>query len=594
MKFLRYLSTIINESAKKHAAKKNKEQEQYNDAPTKNIPDFIIDIIADHGIKYTLNYFNITAYLIALLLIIVLQNPVIKAMLAAQNIEYAEQDLFNFWTTYISVKLLLWGALIYIFTTSSMTKLYKYVTGRNINADRRHYKKPYIYLIQTFSRSELHKLDASVFPIIDWRSETGIFFGKDFLGHLIGLSSFFEGHICVFGPSGTGKTSGFCIPAEITYEGSCFVMDIKGDQYDFVSKHTHRKIVRFSPDDPHALDFSAHFDPLQGFNDMTMSEKKNYIKKMALTLVPEEKGSDGGYFSSRARKMFQGIFFILYSENGDDLSFPDVVHDILHSTINDWITDAIDGDESDPYMSAAQDFLLSFDGNSEKNTAGAYDNLTTALVDYSNPVLDVLLSRPDNHHMSVSLSTLEDGYDIYFSIQEKNLEVFASLFNLMIINLSAQFSSLRPDSSSGISARPILMVLDEFARLNYPYSIIESNLSLWRSKGIHGMLCLQSYSQLAAKYGDSEADSLLANCNYQLFLGSNDNRSSEEYSKKFRTKKGLRVSTTSSKNSTSMSVTECDEPIFPPEFFQDLEHHAVLYFNGKYIVVDKLNCHTDL
>ena len=594
MKYLQYLSTIINESLKKHSVKKAKEQEQYNDAPTKNIIDFIIDIIADHGIKYTLNYFNIMTYLIALILIIALQNPVIKVLLTVQGIESAEQSYFTFWTTYLTVKLLLWGGWIYTIATSCMTKLYKHVTGRNIRADRRHYKKPYIYLLQTFSRSELHKLDASVFPITDWKDQRGIFFGKDFFGHLIGLPSFFEGHIAVFGPSGTGKTSGFCIPAEMTYEGSCFVMDIKGDQYDFVSKHTLRKIVRFSPDDPCALDFSAHFDPLQGFDDMPMSEKKNYIKKMALTLIPEEKGSDGGYFSSRARKMFQGIFFLLYAEKGNDLSFPDVVHSILHSTIHDWIDDALDGDESDSYISVAQDYLISFDENSEKNVSGAYDNLTTALVDFSSPVLDVLLSRSDNNIESISLNTLESGYDIYFSIQEKNLDVFASLFNLIIINLSAQFSSLRPDSSTGVKARPILMVLDEFARLNYPYSIIESNLSLWRSKGIHAMLCLQSYGQLTAKYGDSEADALLANCNYQLFLGSNDNKSGEEYSKKFRTKKGLRVSTTSSKNSTSMTVTECDEPIFPPEFFQDLENHAVLYFNGKYIVVDKLNCHTDL
>ena len=94
----------------------------------------------------------------------------------------------------------------------------------------------------------------------------------------------------------------------------------------------------------------------------------------------------------------------------------------------------------------------------EKNVSDAYDALTTALVHFSNPILDQLLSKGSN---CVSIETLEKGYDVYLQIAQEHLDAYAPLFTLLIQSFSTAFTK-RPDSSTGAKNRPILMLMDEF------------------------------------------------------------------------------------------------------------------------------------
>ena len=79
-----------------------------------------------------------------------------------------------------------------------------------------------------------------------------IIFGTD-KGKLIQIPSDSECNIAIFGPPGSGKTSGIAIINAMSFQGSVLAVDVKGDLYNYVSKHTNRKIVRFCPDSPTAL-----------------------------------------------------------------------------------------------------------------------------------------------------------------------------------------------------------------------------------------------------------------------------------------------------------------------------------------------------
>lgn len=466
--------------------------------------------------------------------------------------------------------------------------MYHYKTGRNFAGDNGKYKRSYHELVEYFKDADPHRLDTTLFQKNSWQNAKGIVFGMDGK-KLISIPSDSECNICIFGPPGAGKTSGIGIINAITFQGSVLAVDIKGDLYSYVSKHSERKIIRFCPDHPNALTESYHFDPFAGIKKMNVTELKLYLESMATVLVEDDGSSDGNYFSSRARKIFQGITHLILHEN-PDASFPDVVHSILQENIFEWVTKAIASD-----CESSKECLQSFYGSNEKNVSGAYDALASSLIHFSNPVLDELLSNNGN---CISSKYLEKGYDVYLQISQEHLDAYAPLFTLIIQSFSTNFTR-RADSSTGVKNRPILMLLDEFPQLTFSYKLINNNISTLRSKSVIIMIIQQNLSQLEYRYQDKGARSIIGNCNYQIILGSNDISSSKVFSDTFGTRKVLKVTnseTMSHNNTVGRSIQEATEKVFLPEYFGDLPSQGkmIIYFKGKYLECDKLNCYKSL
>lgn len=541
----------------------------------------IKDMIKKYGLLDTVQSLHLIGFGVAAVLLLFLQEPITLLLCVLLGIHSKENFLYG--TVAELTPILSYGLLAAFLAAHYKTVIYRFQTGRDHRYDRSHYHRSTGDLTDYFKDADPHRLDTSMFPYLPWRSTDGIIFGAD-SGRLISIPSNSEGNVAVFGPPGSGKTSGIAIMSAMQFSGSVLAVDIKGDLYNFVSRNSNRKILRFAPDHPDARNISCHFDPLDHFQLMDETDQKLYLKNMATILIQDEGGNDGNYFSSRARKIFQGVAWLMISENSQT-SFPEIVHAILQGNVFDWVKKALDSD-----CKQAKECLASFFGNSEKNVAGAYDALTNVLLDFSNPVLDQLLGKSDH---SISTDLLEDGYDIYLQIRQEHLTAYAPLFTLIVQSLSQELLN-RPDSSTGVKNQPILMLLDEFPQLSFSYDLINSNLSTLRSKAVICMLIQQNLSQLDYRYRHEGTRSILGNCNYQLILGSNDIASSKVFSDMIGNKKVLKVSnsfSSATQVSTSKSVQETETKIFPPESFGDLTDQAILYCKGKYVKLKKLNCY---
>ena len=542
-------------------------------------------MIKKYGTFYAIKYYDIIPFIIISILLLTCNNHIFN--IVCDILRTTPNDEFY---PFISLvyPFALWGGYLYAFYSHFQTKNYLYYTGRNLGVDKAKFKRSYSELLKYFKDAEPLKLDTTSFENETWRETKGIIFGKD-KEQLIKIPSDSECNIAVFGPPGSGKTAGLAIINAMTFDGSILAVDIKGDLYKYVSTHTERHIVRFCPDSPNALEESVRYNPFLGLSQMNDTEKNLYLESMATVLVPDTGGADGSYFVTRARKLFIGITQLILAET-PTVSFPDVIHAILQGNVFDWVTKAINSD-----CIAAKEKLSSFYGNSEKNVAGAYDALTTAIVHFSNPILDDLLS---NRGHCISTETLEKGTDIYLQISQEHLDVYAPLFTLIVQSLSTQFTK-RPDKSSGTINRPVLMILDEFPQLTFSYQLINSNLSTLRSKSVICLLIQQNLAQLEQRFQPTGARSILGNCNYQVILGSNDINSSKVFSETFGEMKVLKISNSKSfnskQNTTGRSVQETTERVFPPESFGDLpsNNKMVVYFKGKYCKIDKLNCYKD-
>ena len=552
------------------------------------------------GFLWKLHYYNVFGFLIWALLNAILRRPIFDLICNIHQIDPV-RDAIDYMLTRLTVPVVMWGLWLVAVVITTRDKKYFLKTGRSYSNDHSKYKRSYWELIDYFKDAEPHKLNTEDYTDIDWRTCRGVPLGRDNKHRLVYIPSDYETNIAVYGPPGSGKTSGLAIPSVINYRGSCLVVDIKGDIYNFVKKHNPKRakrIFRFAPDNPDALKISCHFDPFSGLDHMGPTEKKLFIENMAAVLIPDEKGSGDNFFTSRGRKLFRGVCHLILAKH-PDASLPDVIHGILQGNVFDWVKRAINYDnvEKDPDITAAKELMSSFYGTNEKNTSGCWDACCSAIATFSNPILDTLLARdPD----SISNNTLDNGHDIYLQIQQEHLDAYAPLFTLIIQYLSSGFTR-RPDSSTGVKSRPILMVLDEFPQLTFDYKLINSNLSTLRSKSVIIMLIMQNLSQLEYRYQQIGARSITGNCNTQIILGSNDPYSSKSFSDMFGQKKILRAgrsqssSGSSSFDSYGRSSQEALDKVFPPESFGDLSSRGkeIIYLKGKYAELNKINCYRD-
>ena len=210
---------------------------------------------------------------------------------------------------------------------------YRDKTRRSYIYDSRKYKRTYRELVEYFQDADPHYLDPECFEIASWKDSHGIIFGSTDEGRLVRLPSDAECNIFVSGMMGSSKTSGVVIPTCSQYEGSTLTIDLKGDIYN--ACHNKRRILRFCPDltdekgENIALKNSCSFNPFEGVSEMTETDKKLYISNMAMTLIPDEGGTEGSYFPSRGRKLFIGILYYLM-EKKPNITFPEILHAILH------------------------------------------------------------------------------------------------------------------------------------------------------------------------------------------------------------------------------------------------------------------------
>ena len=157
--------------------------------------------------------------------------------------------------------------------------------------------------------------------------------------------------------------------------------------------------------------------------------------------------------------------------------------------------------------------------------------------------------------------------------------------------------------------RSVYFLLDEFGNLPQVHKL-EQMITVGRSRKIWLALVIQSYAQLAKVYDEKSADIIKSNCNIQIFIGTTDQKTIEEFSKKCGNYSIIQknVSFSSSNEGVGSSVSVKERPlIYPTELAQlnnnqnmgnaivsifgyaPIRSKFVPSFKSKYFVLEKTN-----
>ena len=367
----------------------------------------------------------------------------------------------------------------------------------------------------------------------------GVFFGKKD-GVEIGKNVEEDGHVVVFGGSGSGKSSCFAIPTLNRYEQGAFIIDIK-DGGELERKSTYQgKSYVFRPGDRNSLGY----DP---FWFIDKKEPEAGLKEIAYSLIPKDPKNPSDFWILNEQRYLHAALYYCYDMGLSFLESCRTIHSLSSADLLERIKES--------NCAFAKAGMSDFFGMAAETLGGITAGVGNVISIFATEaeVMKVLTKRE-----KITPELLLDGERIYVCIPEHKLDVYRELLQLVISQFSRYFERLKDDE-----VRPVLFVLDEFARLG-KYEIFINGLATLRSKRVTIVILTQSVSQLDALYGHDNRKVILDNCAYKVVLNASDPDSQQYFSKLAGNYMKHRKSYTRGRSS-SYSISEHEEPIIRPE-----------------------------
>lgn len=352
--------------------------------------------------------------------------------------------------------------------------------------------------------------------------DSGIFLGmtSDY-GKYIGKSSTMDGHICVIGESGRGKTEAIVKPTILTYQnGSTVVFDFK----DNLHKHRistagrlGKRSVVFWPDGP--VGCSCHYDPLEPMRRNNSANIVAATTDLAYALIPLPEGTKEPIWIETAQNYLIGVIIYYYLL---DMNFPEIMMLILNTPVTEMIKNIMQDDAEEATL--AKIFINKLTDVDPKIVSNIGMELNQLASFAADPNLLTLLAPTEDGNLLdwYTISTSSEPIDVIISVPESKLEYYKPILRLMANQLIRTLEQ-RPQRtfSSDTELPPILILMDEFSRLG-KFPSITSGLMTLRSAGVTFAIFIQSIASLDEIYGHTTARVILDNCTFKVILGASD------------------------------------------------------------------------
>ncbi|MDF1595136.1 MAG: type IV secretory system conjugative DNA transfer family protein [Acidimicrobiia bacterium] len=296
--------------------------------------------------------------------------------------------------------------------------------------------------------------------------------------------------VAVIGPAGTGKTTGFAIPALLEWDGPVIATSVKGDllEHTINQRRSVGETWVFDPvgstDEP-----SAGWSPLHSAHDWQGALRM--AAWLASTARAGERGGlqDSDFWYAVAQKLLAPL---LYAAATSSAGMADVIR---------WVDLQ---DEQEPLQALHQakeiDALQAFAASinrEERTRSSAYTTAETVLAAFSDPgVLATTIRQP-----IIDPDRLLDGgnHTLYICGPLHEQARLRPLFTALIEQIVARVYD-RANRASSRLTKPLLLVIDEAANIA-PLPDLAQLASTARGVGIQLVTVWQDFAQIQARYG---------------------------------------------------------------------------------------------
>lgn len=403
--------------------------------------------------------------------------------------------------------------------------------------------------------------------------------------NLVGIPQGREGHVIIFGGSGSGKSTGPIMATLRTWDGPIVATDPKGELYSYYKDLYEKGIVTRVPIlfDPSSED-TVKYDPFRILHQEG-DDLMNNINALVNAISPIPPDCREPYWIRTKRDILSaGILY--YYQLG--LNFGETVTALVSIPLDETLKKFNDSPdikikEIIGSMAKLKSKELAIHDRELRNELSLW-----VINDKINIIFDCTWDKDEN---CICWNDLID-HAIFIRIPEERIDQWSAPLRIMITQLFEHLMR-RPDKFTSNQDPPVLLLLDEFARYGKIEGITNA-LSTLRSKNVNIVLAVQSLAQLDKHYGVENRRIICDNCQNKVILQACDKETQEYLSALIGVhlvklhSRGQNFDIDYSLMSYSKQKSESFQPIVFPHELSSLEDAILISPFGNYRL-DKIN-----
>ncbi len=333
-------------------------------------------------------------------------------------------------------------------------------------------------------------------------------------------------NVLVLGGSGSGKTRNFVKPNLLQCAGSYVVLDSKGRLFDEIGPYLHLCGYQVDRLDFTRMEGTLGYDPLHHVRWQYGRPLAQDIIGIASALFPrDDMGQDPFWASAAANYVASYIAYVFEALPEREWNMASVVSVFEQACDGDAPSMFFELARQDPQSYAAALFRRARStSRAEKMHASIMGIIAAnlfpltfdgALASFRRPrQVDFLAMGREKRALFVTMDDMD-----------RSLAPLTSLFVRQAFQSLCAFADA--ECPGGRLPVPVRFILDDFANLTLPG--IDDVLAVIRSREVSCTLICQTVSQLEARYGEAGANSIIGNCDRQLVLGFQDEKTARYF-----------------------------------------------------------------
>lgn len=397
-------------------------------------------------------------------------------------------------------------------------------------------------------------------------------------GTYIGIPQDADGNALVVGGVGSGKSTGVAKPTLATWTGSAYILDVKGE---LTQEHQRLRQLGLVQREAVVLDFDdptgPSYDPFQWLEEDGEENLVRNAQDLVESIIPTPPSAPEPFWTQAEQQILAAAILYFWRRG---LSFSETAIRILAMDIVTLCKELATCDD------ARVRILLGKVDDNPKLLASIDRGLRNHLAIFAleDKVAHFFRGARESK-LPFSWNELEDKL-IFLRIPADKVDVWAPAINVITTQLIRHLER-RPEmySEEGKNSTPILLLLDEFARVG-KLPRIANALATLRSKRVRFCLVVQSIAQLDCVYGELERRIIADNCGYISVFRANDAETQRYFSdlvgSRLREQHGLVEQLDRRLNTTGYSwqTGEVRENWIQPSEFAALEDVVFLHPHG--------------
>ena len=347
-----------------------------------------------------------------------------------------------------------------------------------------------------------------------------------------------EAHLITVAPTRSGKGRDVLIPALLEYEGSCIVIDPKGQLAAVTGPQRARMGQRviilnpfkilpdvLAPDSPYhfrgipnvdeLVTFDGKFNPMAALDPDSESFGVD-CDNIADSIVTKDQGARDSHWSDSARSLVAGLIMRFAETGPPEIANLAAVRDRIAGLDEDLISYAFYAMKEGRDLYMKQKLARFADGSaSNKNEIASIVSTAKTQTNFiGNTAIANCLSGPGFRFRDLKF----EATTVYLVLPTRYLATCGKWFRLV---LAAALDDLLREEKGPV---PVLAVMDEFAQLGR-LAVIENAMGLAAGYGVQFWPVLQDLTRLKEQYGESW-ETFLGNAGIQQFFAPRENTTS--------------------------------------------------------------------